>query len=144
MASNTENAWKLFESFNSRDFEANLRAASDALVCEDRATGTIRKGRSGFREFMQEWVNAFSNAECVDLELIDAGDIVIAEFVGRGVNDGALGPLPASGRQMNHRFCEILRFDDQGQLVAITLYYDQLSMLAQLGHAQPAAAATQS
>ena len=41
-------------------------------------------------------------------ELTDAGDTVVAEFTGRGVNDGPLGPLPASGKQMNHPFCEIL------------------------------------
>ena len=139
MARNTETAWALFESFNSRDFDANLRAASEDVVCEDRATGTTRTGRNGFREYMQEWVDSFSNGECVDLELIDAGDIVVAEFVGRGVNDGPLGSLPASGKQMNHRFCEVLRFNEQGQVVSITIYYDQLSLLEQLGHAQQTA-----
>jgi steroid delta-isomerase-like uncharacterized protein len=132
---NTETAWALFESFNSRDFDANLRLAAEDVVCEDRATGAILTGRSGFREFMQEWVNSFSNGECVELELIDAGDIVVAEFIGRGVNDGPLGPLPASGKQMNLRFCEILRFDEQSKLVSCTIYYDQLSLMAQLGHA---------
>ena len=138
---NAETAGKLFESFNSRDFDASLRAASEAVTLEDRATGVTLKGRSGFREFMQGWVDAFSNAECVDLELIDANDVVVAEFIGRGVNDGPLGPLPPSGKQMNHRFCEIMRFDEQGQLVSVTIYYDQLSMMAQLGHAQPMEAA---
>jgi steroid delta-isomerase-like uncharacterized protein len=133
---NTETTWALFESFNSRDFDGAVRVASEDVVCDDRATGTVYKGRSGFREFMQGWVNAFSNAECVDLELVDAGNMVVAEFTGRGVNDGALGSLPASGKQMNHRFCELLKFDDRGQLVAVTIYYDQLSLLAQLGHAQ--------
>jgi hypothetical protein len=42
---------------------------------------------------------------------------------------------------MNLRFCEVLRFDQQGQLVSGTIYYDQLSMLTQLGHAQPMEAA---
>ena len=136
---NTETAWALFEGFNSRDFDASLRAVSEDVVVEDRATGVTRTGPSGFRQFMQEWVDAFSNAECVNLELIDGGDIVVAEFIGRGVNDGPLGPLPASGKPMNHRFCEILKFNEQGQLVALTVYYDQLSMLAQLGHAQQTA-----
>jgi steroid delta-isomerase-like uncharacterized protein len=139
MAKNTETAWALFESFNSRDFDASLRATSEDVVCEDRATARTLTGRNGFRQFMQEWVDSFSNAECVDLELIDGGDIVVAEFVGRGINDGPLGPLPASGKQLNHRFCEVLRFNEQGQLVSMTLYYDQLSLLEQLGHAQQTA-----
>jgi steroid delta-isomerase-like uncharacterized protein len=132
---NTETAWALFEAFNSRDFDASLRAASEDVVLEDRATGATLRGHDGFRTFMQQWVDAFSNAECVELQLIDGGDIVVAEFVGRGVNDGPLGPLPASGKQMNLRFCEILRFDEQSKLVSCTIYYDQLSLMAQLGHA---------
>ena len=52
-----------------------------------------------------------------------------------------MGPLPATGRPMNVRFCEIMRFNDQGQIVSGAAYYDQLSIMVQLGHAQPMGAA---
>jgi ketosteroid isomerase-like protein len=65
-----------------------------------------------------------------------AGDAVVAQFVGRGVNDAPLGPLPATGKPVNFNFCEILRFNDNGQVVSGDAYYDQLSIMVQLGHAQ--------
>jgi steroid delta-isomerase-like uncharacterized protein len=139
---NADTVRSIFEAFNRRDFDAALHAAADGVVWQDRATGATFKGHNGFREFMQQWVSAFSNAECVQLELIDAGDTVVAEFIGRGVNDGPLGPLPPSGKQMNHAFLEVLRFDREGQVVSGSLYYDQLSMMAQLGHGQPVEAVT--
>ena len=74
-------------------------------------------------------------------KITDANDVVVTEFVGRGVNDGPLGVLPASGKQLNLRFCEVLRFDQQGQIVSGTIYYDQLSMMAQLGQAESVQAA---
>jgi hypothetical protein len=36
-------------------------------------------------------------------------------------------------------FCEILRYDREGRIVSGEIYYDSLSMLVQLGHAQPPA-----
>jgi hypothetical protein len=38
--------------------------------------------------------------------------------------------------------CEIIRFDAEGRIVSGGIYYDQLSMLTQLGHAQGGGAAT--
>ncbi len=111
---------------------------AEDLAYHDRALGATFTGRDGFREFMQGWVTAFSNAEVSEPNYIDAGDRVIAEFIARGVNDGPLGPLPKTGRQINLHMCEVMRFDDKGQIVSGNIYYDQLSMMTQLGHAQPA------
>ena len=61
--------------------------------------------------------------------------------MGRGVNDGALGPLPATGREIDLPFCEIFGFDDEGQIVSGNIYYDQLTMMTQLGHIEPSAEA---
>lgn len=130
-----------FQAFNSRDFDAILRSVSDGVQYEDRARSETYRGRNEYREFLQSWVTPFSNAECAQLKLIDGGDTVVAEFIGRGVNDGPLGPLPKSGKQLNLPFCEIMRFNEQGEIVSGAIYYDQLSMMTQLGHAQPVEAA---
>ena len=129
------------QAFNRRDFDAVVNLLTEDFSYEDRPRGVTFTGRTGFREFMQGWVAAFSNATVSEPTYIDGGKIVVAEFVGRGTNDGPLGPLPATGRPMNVRFCEIMRFNDQGQIVSGAAYYDQLSMMVQLGHAQPMGAA---
>ena len=88
---------------------------------------------------MQGWVEAFSNAAVSDPSYVDAGDTVIAQFIARGVNDGAFGPLPKTGLEIDVPFCEIMRFDDNGQIVSGSIYYDQLTIMTQLGHIEPAA-----
>lgn len=85
---------------------------------------------------MQGWVNALSNAEVSEPRYIDGGDVVVAEFIGRGLNDGPLGPFPRTNKQLNLDFCEIMRFNDKGQIVSGGIYYDQLSLMTQLGHAR--------
>ena len=129
------------QAFNRRDFDGVVNVLAEEFIYHDRARGVTFTGRSGFREFMQGWVAAFSNAHVFEPTYIDGGDIVVAQFLGRGINDGPLGLLPKTDRQLNLHFCEIMRFNDRGQIVSGAAYYDQLSLMVQLGHAQPMEAA---
>jgi SnoaL-like polyketide cyclase len=74
-------------------------------------------------------------------EYIDAGDIVIARFTVVGTNDGPFGSMKPTWRKMSLPFCEICHFDKQGQPESGSCYYDQYTLLTQLGHVQPLAAA---
>lgn len=134
---NVETFRAAHEAFNRRDFDAVVSAMADEFTYHDRARGVTFRGPNGFRDFIQGWVAAFSNAEVFEPEYIDGGDVVVAQFTGRGANDGSLGSLPPTGKQLNLHFCEIIRFNDKGQMLLGAAYYDQLSMLVQLGHAQP-------
>ena len=42
-------------------------------------------------------------------------------------------------RKMSLAFCEIRHFDKQGRMVSGGCYYDQYTLLTQLGHIQPLA-----
>lgn len=139
---NVETFRAAHQAFNRRDFDAVVSAMAEEVTYQDRARNITFAGRKGFKEFMEGWVTAFSNAQVSEATYIDAGDVVIAQFTGRGSNDGPLGPLPATGKQLNLQFCEILRFNDNGQIVSGAAYYDQLSLLVQLGHAQAPQPAT--
>jgi steroid delta-isomerase-like uncharacterized protein len=131
---NVETFRSSHQAFNRRDFDAVLSVVVEGIIYQDRARNATFRGRYGFMEFMQGWVSAFSNAQIQDPVYTDAGDVVVAQFVGRGVNDGALGPLPATGKPVEFNFCEIVRFDEKGMVVTVDAYYDQLSILVQLGH----------
>ena len=135
---NVETFRAAHQAFNRRDFNAVVNLMTEDFTYEDRARGVTFSGRAGFKEFMQAWVAAFSDAAVSEPTYIDGGKIVVAEFVGRGTNDGLMGPLPVTGRSMNLHFCEVMRFNDHGQIVSGAAYYDQLSIMVQLGHAQPA------
>lgn len=127
--------------FNRREFDALLNRLAPSFTYRDHARGLSFDGREGFREFMNGWITGFSDAQVSEATYLDAGDVVIAQFQARGTHDGALGPLTATGRPMDLPMCELIRFNDQGEIVSGGLYYDQLSMLSQPGLAQTPAAA---
>ena len=44
-----------------------------------------------------------------------------------------LGPLQGTGKEFTLPLCEMWHFDSSGRVVAGDLYYDQVSLLTQLG-----------
>ena len=50
-----------------------------------------------------------------------------------GKHDGPLGPFPATGKEFALPLCEMWHFGPGGQVVGGDLYYDQVSLLTQLG-----------
>jgi ketosteroid isomerase-like protein len=140
MSSNVETIRAAHQAFNRRDFDAIVRQLAGDFVYHDHASGKTFAGGNGFRQFLAGWTSAFSNAEVSEPIYIDGGDVIVAEFTGRGTHDGPLGPAAATRRQMVLPFCEIIRFDRAGKMISGGLYYDQLSLLAQLGLAPVALA----
>ncbi len=129
------------ESWNRRDFTGVVRNTADGLAYTDQARGLRLNTRDKFREWTEDWARAFSDGRITNPEYIDAGDIVIARFTVEGTNDGPLGSMQPTGRRISVPFCEVCNFDTQGRIVSGSCYYDQYTLLTQLGHVQPLAAA---
>lgn len=54
----------------------------------------------------------------------------------RGTNDGPMGPAHAiTGKRTDMAYCEILRVQN-GRVTSGEIFYDQLTMLTQLGLAE--------
>jgi steroid delta-isomerase-like uncharacterized protein len=141
-SSNAETHRAAHEAWNRRDFDAIMEMMASSIEYTDHARGLTIRTREDFRGWIQEWAEAFSNGKLVDQEYLEAGDTVVARMTGRGTNDGPFGPFPATGREARFDLCEFLEFDNQGTIVGGDIYYDQLSLLAQLGHVEIPAAAT--
>ena len=58
---------------------------------------------------------------------------MVCTFTVVGTHDGPLGPLPATGNEFTLSLCEMWHFDPSGRVVGGDLYYDQVSLLTQLG-----------
>lgn len=138
VSSNVETFKQAHQAFNHRDYDDVVNAMTAGVAYRDHAQNTTFQGRAAFKQFLQGLVAAFSNVQVTQAIYIDAGDTVIAQFINRGTNDGPLGPLPATGKPLELYLCEILHFDANGQIASGELYYDQLSIFAQLGHANVA------
>ena len=138
---NIEIMRRAHQAFNDRDFETNISTLAEQSTYVEHPRGMTISGRDQFRQFLETWAAAFSNGRITNAQYLDAGDTVIAQFTFEGVNDGPFGGLPATGRRVSCPVCEIARIDENGQAVSACLYYDQVTILTQLGHMKPIAAA---
>jgi steroid delta-isomerase-like uncharacterized protein len=122
------------EAFNRRDFTAMTSHYADRIRWTDRARELTFRTPAEFRsEFLAGWVQASSDIRIADAGYLDAGAASVATFTVTGTHDGPLGPFPATGRPFTLALCELWRFDLDGRVVGGDLYYDQVSLLMQLG-----------
>jgi steroid delta-isomerase-like uncharacterized protein len=122
------------EAFNRRDFAAMTAHYADQIRWTDRARDLTFRNPEEFRnEFLAGWVKASSDIRIADPRYLDAGEASVATFTVTGTHDGPLGPFPATGRPFTLELCELWRFDPEGRVVGGDLYYDQVSLLMQLG-----------
>ena len=134
MASNNVETFRAaHDNFNRRALDKAIETFTDDFVYTDHPRGRTYTKQAFKDEFMTGWITAFSDAAVTDREYIDAGNVVVCRFTGRGTNDGPMENAPATGRTLSLPFCEILRFDAQGRPTAGEALYDQVTILAQLG-----------
>jgi len=134
---NPQTALAQVEAFNRRDLDAQVSGYADTFTMSDHARGITLRSKEELKSWMQEWIGASSDANVNVVEAIDAGDVVVSVLEMEGTNDGSMGPMPASGRRFKTRGVQILHFDEEGRIVAHDNFFDQLSMMVQLGFAQP-------
>jgi steroid delta-isomerase-like uncharacterized protein len=76
----------------------------------------------------------FSDMRGDIVRVIDMGDgWILREVLFTGTNDGPFMGMPATRRACTLRAAGLLRFDADGLVTNFSLYYDNLTMLAQLG-----------
>jgi steroid delta-isomerase-like uncharacterized protein len=133
-ASNVERHRAGHEAFNRRDFEAMTTHYAHGIAWTDHAQGRTFRTPQEFRDdFLPGWVRASSDIRITQPRYLDAGQTVVCTFTVVGTQDGPLGPFPATGKEFVLPLCELWRFDAGGQVVGGDLYYDQVSLLTQLG-----------
>jgi steroid delta-isomerase-like uncharacterized protein len=133
MTSLVEKQKTKIDAFNRGDFDASASVFAESATFTDHARGIVLRGRREIRDWCAGWKASFSDARITDPVYMATGTASIARYVGRGTNDGLLGELPATGRSVAFPNCEIFEYDAEGQVVRAEVYYNQLSILQQLG-----------
>jgi steroid delta-isomerase-like uncharacterized protein len=122
------------DAFNHRNFEAMTEQYADSIAWTDHSQGrTFRTPHEFKDDFLPGWVEASSNIRITGARYLDAGQTVVCTFTVAGTHDGPLGPFPATGKQFALPLCEMWHFDSSGRVVGGDLFYDQVSLLTQLG-----------
>lgn len=141
MSKNVDNLRSAHESWNRRNFEGVTRDVADNVHYVDRARNEVYSSKQNFRQMVEEWAHSLPDGKLVNPQYIDAGNTVISQFTIEGTNTAPFAGLPATGRRVSLPMCEIVRCDQNGRVISADLYYDQYTMLVQLGHIQPTPAA---
>jgi steroid delta-isomerase-like uncharacterized protein len=122
------------EAFNQRDFVAMTKLYADSITWTDHSQGRTFRTPQEFRDdFLTGWVQASHDIRITGPRYIDAGQTVVCTFTVAGTHDGPLGLLAATGKEFTLPLCEMWHFDSSGRVVGGDLYYDQVSLLMQLG-----------
>jgi len=131
---NIENYRAGHEAFNQRDFVAMTKHYAESIAWTDHAQGRTFRTPQEFRDdFLAGWIAASPDIKITDRRYIDAGQTMVSTFTVVGTQAGPLGPFPATGKEFALQLCEMWHFDTGGRVVGGDLYYDQVSLLMQLG-----------
>ncbi len=134
MASPEDLARQVIELTDRQDWPAR-----EALLTPDCTVFTpqgVLRGRAATTAFSRPFVGAFSGARHqIDL-IVSSGDDVVVEGLWTGTHTEPLvtpgGEIPATGKAINLPFVAIHRVS--GELIAsLHLYFDQLTLMGQLG-----------
>ena len=130
--------------FNAHD-EAAIRAATGDNCTFEGPGGVRLEGGDAVAGYATVWLNAFSDARIEIEQTVVDGDWIAVTGIFRGTHDGTLaspdGDVPATGRRLDGRHSQFIRFVD-GKSVEEYLYYDQMDVITQLGLAPETAGAT--
>jgi predicted ester cyclase len=131
---NVERARAFVDGFNRRDWESWRELFNAEVTFTDVSQSLTVYGRSGVQRYAECWVRALSDGRCTDVQLIDAGEVVVLRFVAAGTNDGPFGTLPPTSRTVSFGCVELIHFDADGSIDTVELFYDRLDILTQLDH----------
>jgi steroid delta-isomerase-like uncharacterized protein len=138
MPDNAAQVLSLFEAWEKRDFDALMALMADGVTVNDVPRGQVITDRAAVKDWFASWASACPDSVAGISVVAASGDTVAAEGVYAGTNTGAFGPLPSAGRSVSMPFANVIRFDADGRVTNFTGYYDQVTIMTQLGHMAPA------
>jgi predicted ester cyclase len=114
------------EEFYTKDFVRHCQATPELEVTDFQ----------GFKELIIRDRESFSDSKMILHRLVAEDDLVAFWGTYSGIQDGPMGPFPATGERMDVDFGGIHRIVD-GKIAETWVTWDNLNGLAQLGHYPP-------
>ena len=90
-----------------------------------------------FKEFLRQDAAAFPDNVQTFTHVVAEGDQVGVFATYEGTHQGALGPIPPTGKRAKFNFAGVFRVED-GKLAEFWITWDNMTILAQLGLLPPA------
>ena len=122
--------------YNLKNWDATMRTLAPGVVYDEVGTGRQIRGAVDVIAAWKGWAAAFPDSKATFDAAHVSGDTVILEITWRGTHTGPLrtpaGEIPATGRQIEIRACQIVEIAD-GKAQQVLHYFDMATMMTQLG-----------
>jgi steroid delta-isomerase-like uncharacterized protein len=122
--------------YGEKDWDAVRRVVTPGLVYDEVSTNRTVRGIDDVLTIWKGWAAAFPDSKATFGEAHVSGNTVILELTWRGTHTGplrtAVGEIPATGRPIEMRACQIVEVAD-GKTQQIRQYFDMATMMTQLG-----------
>ena len=123
------------DSENRHEFDATL-ATFEHPRYELVATDEVHDGPEEVARYFEETRRALPDQRNETLAIHHGDDAVLVEAVIRGTHRGPLRGLPPTGREFELPILAMFVFEGEDKLVCERVYFDQLTVLRQLGIAR--------
>ncbi len=125
------------ELINQRNLDSLRTVVADDVVRHSNATpGVIVTNLDEFKAFLETDFAVIPDSVMVIDMIFSAGDKVAVRAYYSGTQTGQMGPYPPSDKTVKLVFIGILRIEN-GKIAEIWVEWDNVSVLAQLGHLPP-------
>lgn len=132
----------VLDTISAHDLDALARLYAKNSETITMPTGERSFGPEGARSDTQRWLAAFPDLRFEIRSVVASDDAACIEATVHGTNTGPLAlpgeELPPTNKAVSMPVCVVMRFDDEGKLVAEHDYFDLVTMMEQLGLSEPA------
>ena len=135
MAELTELVKGYYDAFNRGDLDEAARAFSPDIETIEPGAGT-RRGVDQWKAYGAGFKRAMPDARLNFKSAVEQGNTIAVEGTFTGTHTGPMltpaGEIPPTGRSLDLPYLDVFTVED-GLLATHRVYYDQITMLSQLG-----------
>lgn len=122
------------EAMNARQLDALDEIMAPNFVRHCQATPHLDiRSLDQFKDFLRQDVAVFPDNTQTFTHVLADGDMAAVWATYEGMQMGQMGPFPPSGKKVRFDFGGILRVEN-GKLAELWITWDNMTILAQLGH----------
>jgi steroid delta-isomerase-like uncharacterized protein len=135
MADNTQQAQRMFQAWEDRDFNSLEQDLADDVRVVAPGGQTVT-GKQAVRQWYEAWATAFTDATAGGQVTLSGDNGVTVEGVFKGTNDAQFADrFPPTNQSVSVPFINVLHFEND-KVSEVSVYYDSLLLMTQLGHVQ--------
>lgn len=123
---------RFYDRINAGDIDGFGRQLAEDFVEREDMPG-IAPNKAGTIQFFQMLTGAFPDLRMVAQDVISSGDKAVARVLMTGTHKGPFMGMAATGKRIEVKLIDIIRFGDDGRALEHWGVFDQFVMMQQLG-----------